>query len=190
MLSYPIQNKYLNHSHTLFKGLLISLPVVVLLIIAVQTLFYLAHLRVNLTASMPIGLYKKLPHTAFSTGDIIASCLSGDIAKIGRKNKYLTRGTCPASSAPVLKKVIAVPNDTVTVTNNAIIVNGKSYPAPRRTLDRLGRVIPTFVKIGTYKAKGFWLYGAHRPNHSWDSRYFGEVPASDVIGVFKPVFTL
>ena len=157
----------------------------IILFVAMMEFFYI---KINLTPSMPIGLYRQLPTTKIDRGDIVSACLPLAIAKHGLARGYLTKGRCPGGSIAVLKKIIAIPGDTVQLTTKSMKVNNRRYPAPQHTQDSSGNVIIRWIHNGTYKnVTGYWLYGNHSPNLSWDSRYYGSLSRSNIYGVYKPL---
>lgn len=147
--------------------------------------------RLNYTNSMPIGFYKKTHAANIKDGDLVAVCLPNHIADIGLKNHYIAHGTCSNGSTPILKKVIAIAGDSVSVNNYFMTVNGLSYPAPRLRTDRRHQAVQKIIQNGYYPHTQFyWLYGANDPSHSWDSRYYGGVSRDHIIGTYKPLLTL
>lgn len=103
------------------KCLLLGLSIFLLIFI-----IKIAGIRFNYTNSMPIGFYIKMKATTIRDGDIVAVCLPDIIANMGLKKHYLTRGSCNNGSVPVLKKVIAIPGDSVSINNQFITVNNFS----------------------------------------------------------------
>jgi conjugative transfer signal peptidase TraF len=176
------------------KGLFIVLPFAVL--ISLGIFIKKTDVEINLTPSMPIGLYyagfsKKTE--AIHIGDTVTACLSHSIGHDGVKHGYITKGSCPSGAEPVIKEVIALPNDTVKLTNRQIIVNpGASqqvYFAPIHVLSLSGHPIRAFITPGVYRKKELWLYGNGAKNLSWDSRYFGPVKKKQIKHVMKPLLT-
>ena len=91
----------------------------------------------------------------------------------------------PAANAPgedFIKRLIAVPGDRVQIRRGTVIVNGTALVEPYRKeppdlTDNYGPV--------TIPSKSYFVLGDNR-NDSSDSRYWGFVPESNVIGT--PVF--
>src|SRR2546427_2882690 len=117
---------------------------------------WIAGLRLNLTGSLPVGLY--LAAGAASTrGALVLVCLPPDVAAFARARGYVPRGgACPAGVVPLGKSVLAVAGDTVTVTRTVLLVNGAPIPNSQALpTDRRGRPLPKlpagryFVRPGT-----------------------------------------
>lgn len=139
---------------------------------------FVFRIHVNLTPSMPLGFYRELPGKPIKRGDTVAACLPAKLEKLGLARGYLTRGSCPGGSAPVLKEVIGVPGDVVIQYADRVCVNQRCYPAPILARDQQGRVIPHLAYRQPIKLKdAYWLYGSADPVYSWDSRYFGSISA-------------
>jgi type IV secretory pathway protease TraF len=96
----------------------------------------------------------------------------------------ITRGAFVQLKAP-LKKVAAVPGDTVRVTADGVYINGKRWPDSAIPTDS------TFVHypFGTYTVQTgqLWLLGENPL--SFDSRWFGPVPAVLVNSTVQPLLT-
>ena len=90
---------------------------------------------------------------------------------------------------PLLKRVVAVEGDWVSVSSSGVIINEQLLPNSAPLLrDKEGRALPVMnmdhYRLGTDQA---FLMGV-TPS-SWDSRYFGPVVFSLCSGSFVPVLT-
>lgn len=147
-------------------------------------------LRVNLTRSLPLGLYRTVQSRAIARGSIVLVCLPERIAKFARERGYLWRGICPGDTAPVGKLVLAVAGDTVRLAESGLRVNGRlvPYTEPLKT-DSKGR--PTIhYPYGRYAVgrDQLWLYSPFN-RRSFDSRYFGPIPTESVKSVMLELWT-
>jgi conjugative transfer signal peptidase TraF len=140
-------------------------------------------LSLNVTDSMPIGLYHleklRLP---VARGTIVLACLPAPIAALGRRQGYLMGGSCPDGAAPVLKIAAAAGGDRVQLLDRQILVNGHALPGSgtlRR--DRNGRALVHVARgMLTLRRGDLWFW---TPNPaSWDSRYYGPVSEGNVLG--------
>jgi conjugative transfer signal peptidase TraF len=110
----------------------------------------LAGLRLNLTGSLPVGLYLA-SGAAPSRDAIVLTCLPPDVAAFARERGYVPRGGgCLGGVLPLGKPIVAIAGDTVAVTPSGLLVNGRPVrnSAPL-AVDRLGRPLPRLA-IGRY----------------------------------------
>lgn len=148
-------------------------------------------LRLNLTGSMPVGLYLTT-RGPLARGSTVLACLPKSVALEARVRGYVSRGgLCSHGTVPVGKPILAVPGDIVVVTPAALVVNGRSVAnsAPL-TEDRMGRLLPQLPKGEYHVANGeLWLVSSHSPL-SFDSRYFGPVKETQVRAHVRVVWVL
>jgi conjugative transfer signal peptidase TraF len=145
---------------------------------------------VNVSASAPFGVYRTMAGTP-TRGSLVVVCLPADVATFGRARGYLSAGNCPAAAQSVLKRVVAVTGDTVTLDSTGVSVNGEPLSAHSiHERDQAGRPLP-HLPFGDHRvASGHvWMLGLSHTS-SWDSRYFGPVPVSGLRGIARPVLTL
>jgi conjugative transfer signal peptidase TraF len=157
--------------------------------LAVQIAFH-AGLRINHTPSLPIGLWQLQPRRgALQLGEIVSFCPPrGAIRDQARERGTIARGTCEGGTEPLLKQVYAVAGDWVKVDVLGLSVNGRRIAGTRpRPKDVQGRPIVAFP-FGVYRLRRgeFWA-GSRRHLRSFDSRYFGPVQESDVLGIAQRV---
>lgn len=156
-------------------------------VIAVLSYSARGRLYVNLTGSLPIGIYGKLAGVP-ERGDLVVACLPRAVASIALARGYVWAGNCPGKSAPIGKRVVATSGDTVTVSASGIAVNGvhieHTMPVAR---DSRGRYIE-HVASGRYVLgeNELWLLSTHHAL-SFDSRYFGPVAVADVVSRVRPI---
>ncbi len=86
----------------------------------------------------------------------------------------------PTPSQDYIKRIIAVPGDTITVQNTTVIVDGvtlnESYVDPNNQGNTYGPIINRHVPPNDY-----FVMGDNRAD-SYDSRAWGFVPRKDIIG--------
>jgi conjugative transfer signal peptidase TraF len=148
-----------------------------------------AGLRINMTASMPQGIYlvRHQGSEKPQRGSLVVICPSANVLAVAIPRQYLRPGPCPGNVEPLLKRVAAVPGDTVAVSDAGVAVNGRSLPNSLRVArDCQGRSLPR-IPDGRYTlAQGsLWLYAP--VTRSYDSRYFGPQPSANVVGLATPV---
>ena len=142
---------------------------------------------------MPEGLWQvTASHHPLRRGEIVVVCLPQTaMTREAASRGYIPAGTCSGGLAPLLKPAAAVSGDVVMVSAAGLAVNGRPVangtPLLRDSAGRALRAVPA----GTYPvAPGkIWLLSGHDPR-SFDSRYFGPVPAAAVQGVAHPLWVL
>lgn len=144
-------------------------------------------LTINLTESIKVGLYAK-SFGEVHRGDFVALCLPIQDQQLGLERHYLMPGTKCHGSVPLLKQVIAVPGDHVQLTMDFVAVNGKYYPYVTENKDHLGRELNHYPRGDYAQTQGYWLMGNVSP-HSWDSRYWGPLPAKQILYKITPLIT-
>lgn len=146
-------------------------------------------LRINFTASMPIGIYLLLPlqPNGVKRGMLVAACAPSRAAETGRVRGYLAPGPCADDTELLLKSVVALAGDEVAVTLAGVTVNGCLLPHSRaQSHDGSGRRMdPWGGSDYRLPAGRFWLYAPN--NRSWDSRYWGPVSADAIVSEVVPL---
>ena|SRR5437773_579931 len=149
-----------------------------------------AGLRLNLTGSLPVGLYLE-SRVSPVLGAIVLVCLPPEVAAFALERGYVPRGgTCPDGALPVGKPVLATGGDTVTVTPTGLLVNGAPVPNSQPLeADRKGRPLPRLA-VGRYVvAPGeLWVLSSYS-RLSFDSRYFGAIQVCQVRAGLRRLWT-
>jgi conjugative transfer signal peptidase TraF len=89
-----------------------------------------------------------------------------------------------------MKRLAAVSGDIVILSSDGVLINGMRYPKSRPlSYDAERNAIPRIINDGTYQLapRTIWLMG-DSPN-SWDSRYYGPIPRSNILGIGTPLLT-
>lgn len=148
-------------------------------------------LRINVTDSAPRGLYRATRPPRIERDALVIACLPEPIARLGRARGYLRAGDCPADSQAILKRIVAVPGDSVRVSASGVVVNGRTISGTElRAVDRAGQPLtPAFLDDRQLGADDLWLLGLD-PTVSWDSRYFGALPIESVRASAVPIWTV
>jgi len=139
------------------------------------------HYMWNASNSVPIGLYRLQPVTKLTVTELVAVKPPDLLAAFLDLNGYLPLGV------PMLKRVLALPGQTVCRDGLKIAVDGIDVGEAH---ERDGRDRPLPVWQGCQIiADGDVFVMNWQSADSFDSRYFGPLPASAVIGRAVPVWT-
>ena len=140
-------------------------------------------LRMNLTASLPVGFYVAR-RAELVRGELVLICLPPEVAAFARARGYVARGgACALGTVPIGKRVLALGGDTVLVTGRGIVFRGVLLPDTRALdRDRAGRPLSGVVPGAYVIPPGYlWVTSARSP-YGFDSRYFGPLPLELVQG--------
>ncbi|TPJ81910.1 conjugative transfer signal peptidase TraF [Mesorhizobium sp. B2-5-13] len=156
------------------------------LLCALAGVGHLAGLRINLTPSYPLGLWRIEPlGRGVSVGDRIFICPPPDPTfELARERGYLRHGLCPGWFSPLIKTVVAVAGQHVVIDPD-IAVDGVHLPhSSLRPTDGQGRAL-TPAEGGIVPPGQLFLFSEFAG--SYDSRYFGPIPAAGVLGLARPL---
>jgi conjugative transfer signal peptidase TraF len=144
--------------------------------------------RVNLTPSEPLGLWRIRPLNRPATdGDLVFICPPR--TKVMRQagvRGYLKSGLCPSGYAPLIKTIAALSGQMVSI-GRVVRIDGKELGhSTLSAADGQGRPLLPFG--GGLIPPGDVYLHSNFPG-SFDSRYFGPIPASGILGFAKEVMT-
>ncbi|RJT31475.1 S26 family signal peptidase [Mesorhizobium waimense] len=134
----------------------------------------------NASASAPVGLYRVAAGVP-ARGDLVFVRAPDSTSALAAQRAYLPR------NVPLVKRLAAPPREHVCAFNEAIIIGGEIV-ARRFATDVQGRPLPWWNACRKLADDEVFLLNGEAPR-SFDSRYFGPVPASNVIGRLVPIWT-
>jgi conjugative transfer signal peptidase TraF len=123
-------------------------------------------------------------------GDIVAACVRPSAAV----RYYVGKGEClDTGLEPLVKEVVAVGGDTVSVTEAGVVVNTELVPhSARLRVDGQGRSLDDLFPVTetrTYVVAPGWVWLIAPMDKSFDSRYLGSFSVNAVVGLMKPLLT-
>lgn len=156
---------------------------------ALVGLGFLAGLRVNLTPSYPLGLWRIEPLARdLTVGDRIFICPPQVPAfELARVRGYLGRGLCPGWFSPLIKTIVAVAGQHVVIDGSIAIDGVRLAHSSVRSIDGAGRALAPDAG-GVVPSGQVFLHSDFAG--SYDSRYFGPIPAAGVLGLAQPLLVL
>ncbi len=164
------------------------LCIVIMAFLVIGTVLWQEGYRINMTPSMPKGLYKKSADTKIQHGDIVSFCLGSDFALMAKERGFLQAGMCPSEVQPLLKYVAGLEGDMVEITEKGICITptGSSvgclwFGVQKR--DRHGSTLKSFLQEGIIKQGQALLMTPHKG--SFDGRYFGTVSVNTLTKMEK-----
>lgn len=134
----------------------------------------------NASDSVPTGWYRIISVSSPAVGDLVLVRLPAHATTLAAQRGYLPK------QVPLLKKVAAVPPQNICVRGDQVLVDRKVV-VTRLHQDRQGRALPTWQSCRRLAGDELFLLSTTNPE-SFDSRYFGPVSASAVIGRAQPLW--
>jgi len=145
--------------------------------------------RLNPSDSIPIGLYKISGSSGFKNKYVIFCPDNRDEFKRAVERGYISKGFCQSGFGYMMKKVVAIEGDIISVTDKGVIVNNKiqSYSTPL-TKDGANRALNQW-RINDYQLKhNELLTMTDQDKWSFDGRYYGLIKTNQVKGVITPIW--
>ncbi len=135
----------------------------------------------NATASTPIGFYSVGPADKLQVGDLVVVRPDEVLEDFMVARGYIGRGV------PLLKHIAALSGQQVCRIGRDTMIDGRFAAA---TLDRdsRGRELPVWQGCQRITPNAVFLLNP-AARDSLDSRYFGPLPVTDVIGKAHPLYT-
>lgn len=140
-----------------------------------------ARLVYNPSDSVARGWYRVGPPDALHVGSIVLVRPPAGVAALAAQRGYLPAGI------PLLKRIGAVAPQLVCVREGAVRIDGAAV-AIALTQDSAHRLMQSWAPCRALAEGELFLLGNAHPA-SFDSRYFGPVHASAVIGSAHPLWT-
>jgi conjugative transfer signal peptidase TraF len=131
-----------------------------------------ARLTVNVTTSMPRGIYWLRPDRRAALHSTVALAIPSRVRQLVDERRYLPPGF------RLLKSVVAVAGDVVCLEHQRYSVNGLLVSVVATT-DQAGRPLPPLYPFCGVVPDGVAFLAAAGAS-SLDSRFFGPVPISDL----------
>jgi conjugative transfer signal peptidase TraF len=135
----------------------------------------------NASQSVPIGLYRLRPAGRLAVTELVAVRPTEPTATFLADGNYLPR------NVPMLKRVLALPGQTVCRENLTITVDQIAMGVARER-DTRGRPLPVWQGCRVVADGEVFLMNWQSAD-SLDGRYFGLLPANAILGRAEPVCT-
>ncbi len=172
-----------------FKKVIIISVSVFSIVFFAGCLLYQAGFRINLTSSLPLGIWKiDKSFTRIEKGDYVWFMATKEIADFALERGYLQENIkCENNTIPLLKTVYGLPGDTYSFHENEIRINDIPVKNTKRRInDSKERPMPRILN-GIVRKNQLFVLTMH--TYSYDSRYYGPIPIKNVEGKARPIMT-
>lgn len=153
-------------------------------------MLYAQGLRINTTASIPLGFYK-ISNKSLEKGDYVTFCPpQKQVFRQALNRGYLHSGFCHGGFGHVMKKIVASTNDFISISSSGVAVNGilLAYSKPL-VKDNNNLPLPT-LEITNHQLTDFeLLLMTDQSINSFDGRYFGLIDRKQIDAVIIPILT-
>jgi conjugative transfer signal peptidase TraF len=152
-----------------------------LVLMAMGFACFAAGLRVNITRSIPVGVYQ-LTDVPVGKGEYVIFCPPQTaLFDEARERGYIGAGFCPGGYGYMMKRVLATGNDRIVSTDEGLRINGSLLPLSKSLeTDRAGRMLPRYG-LDDYRLDPLeLLLMSDVSGTSFDGRYFGPVEMRQV----------
>lgn len=156
----------------LFTGLVAGSIAAVCSVFAQPLIIY------NATDSLPHGIYRVIKQQTYERGDLIVFPVPERVRSL-----VIQRGWLKPDSY-LIKTVAAINGDNMRITSGQVFINGMSFGVTK-IQDRQGLPLPSLVFNDTLSPGKIAVL--QRSDDSFDSRYFGQIDESQIIGRAVPI---
>jgi len=173
------------------KILIFIIMISIVLILFTITIYTMKKDRLifNTTSSFPIGVYKISKKENYKRGDLVSFCAmpSEMIDKMIKQGYTQKNSSCPNQTPQLLKKIFGLEGDRIDIKENVFVNNHLIKNSRVFKKDSRGNYL-SIETSQTIKKDKFWAMSDYNEK-SYDSRYFGQVPLKNIIGVATPIIT-
>ncbi|WP_010655142.1 conjugative transfer signal peptidase TraF [Fluoribacter dumoffii] len=173
------------------KKLSILIAISLIGLIAAGALFHALGFRINLTESIPIGLYRITSAAPIKNAYVIFCPDDRESFRLARNRGYIDHGLYCNGYGYLMKKMVAVSGDTLSVTNEGVFVNHMLIPYSKPKLqDGINRALPQWKVMNYPLQKDEVMTMTSQSEWSFDGRYYGLVHTRQIKGMLTPIWVI
>lgn len=160
-------------------------------IIAAGLLFHAMGFRINLTESIPVGLYRITSVDTIKNTYVIFCPDDRPSFKLAMDRGYIDHGLNCGGYGYLMKKVVAVSGDILSVTFEGVFVNQTLIPFSKPKLaDGMDRTLPQWQVMNYPLQKDEVMTMTNQSEWSFDGRYYGLVRKEQIKGMITPIWVI
>ena len=155
--------------------------ILILLVVVSISKCFSMYFFIQITDSMPKGLYYKKNLDKIMIGDIAVFSPPDNAKQIIYERGWLLKNL----ECNLMKPVVAIENDVVKISiTDGLLINNK-YFGPVKSYDSKGLPLTVFQGQRKIQKEEFFFASSYCPN-SFDSRHFGPIKKNALIGIAEP----
>ncbi|HAU1321515.1 TPA: conjugative transfer signal peptidase TraF [Legionella pneumophila] len=160
-------------------------------LIVVGALFHAMGFRINLTESIPIGLYRITSEASIKNTYVIFCPDNRESFRLARDRGYIDHSLYCDGYGYLMKKVVAVSGDILSVTNKGVFVNQILTPYSKPKLqDGMKRSLPQWQVMDYQLQNDEVMTMTSQSEWSFDGRYYGLVHTGQIKGMITPIWVI
>ncbi|WP_408072886.1 conjugative transfer signal peptidase TraF [Legionella pneumophila] len=173
------------------KKLSIIIAIVLISTIAAGSLFHSMGFRINLTESIPVGLYRITGAESLKNAYVIFCPDDRQTFRLAKNRGYIDHGLYCNGYGYLMKKVVAVSGDILSVTNEGVFVNQVKIPYSKPKLqDGMNRALPQWQVMNYQLKVNEIMTMTSQSEWSFDGRYYGLVHTRQIKGMITPIWVI
>ncbi|PWY54590.1 conjugative transfer signal peptidase TraF [Legionella qingyii] len=173
------------------KKLSVFIAIFFICLIALGALFHAMGFRINLTESIPIGLYRITSAESLKNAYVIFCPDDRKSFRLAKNRGYIDHGLNCGGYGYLMKKVVALSGDILSVTTEGVFVNHMLIPYSKPKLqDGMNRTLPQWQVMNYQLQKEEILTMTSQSEWSFDGRYYGLVHTRQIKGMITPVWLI
>ncbi len=173
------------------KKLSVIITIFLISTIAAGMLLNSMGFRINLTESIPVGLYRITGAEPLKNAYVIFCPDDRKSFRLARDRGYIDYGLYCSGYGYLMKKVVAVSGDILSVTNEGVYVNQMLIPYSKPKLqDGMNRTLPQWQVMNYQLQEDEIMTMTSQSEWSFDGRYYGLVHTRQIKGVITPIWVV
>ncbi|CZJ39827.1 conjugal transfer peptidase TraF [Legionella pneumophila] len=173
------------------KKLSVIISIFLISLIVLAALFHGMGFRINLNESIPIGLYRITSAAPIKNTYVIFCPDNRESFRLARNRDYIDHGLYCGGYGYLMKKVVAVSGDILSVTNEGVFVNQMLIPYSKpKVQDGMKRALPQWQVMNYQLQKDEVMTMTSQSEWSFDGRYYGLVHTRQIKGMITPIWVI
>ncbi len=158
-------------------------------LLVLGALCFLIGFRVNTTESIPLGIYMVTDKPITKGAYVILCPPDTELFATAKERGYLDYGLCPGNYGYLMKRVLGVPGDVISISEQGVTVGVKPLPLSRPIVaDGFGRPLPQLNMNKHTLTSDQLLLMSDTVSTSFDARYFGPINEGQIKNVIRPLW--